>query len=69
LRGEIPLSIPPEKQSTLDAETIAAIFPVGAVSSRWGRGTLANDLSGHITTQFSNTAEAPWGYFFADDIV
>jgi hypothetical protein len=66
LHGEIPILSSPEKR--IDSETLAAIFPVGAVSSRWGRGTLANEITGHTTTQFSNTVEAPWGYFFADDI-
>gem|GEM_PF-1745160 len=66
LHNEIPILPSPEKR--IDSETLAAIFPVGAVSSRWGRGTLANELTGHTTTQFSNTVEAPWGYFFADDI-
>lgn len=51
-----------------EADQLASMFPVGAVSSRWGRGALARDRSGAITAQLSNGADTPWGYFFADDI-
>ncbi|HAA56537.1 MAG TPA: hypothetical protein DCE42_17355 [Myxococcales bacterium] len=53
---------------TPDSHSQDLLMPVGAVSSRWGRGSLSKDRTGVITTQFSNAPEAPWGYFFADDI-
>lgn len=67
LSGEEPIR-PGHTQAEQEADQIASMFPVGAVSSRWGRGAMARDCNGAITTQFSNASEAPWGYFFADDI-
>lgn len=67
LSGQVP-SRPEQPAFDREADQLAAMFPVGAVSSRWGRGVLARDRSGAITAQISNGADAPWGYFFADDI-
>jgi tetratricopeptide (TPR) repeat protein len=67
LFGRVALR-PVEPAAHQEADQIASMFPVGAVSSRWGRGALARDRTGTTTTQFSNASEAPWGYFFADDI-
>lgn len=67
LQGEIPIRIT-HTAALQEADQIASMFPVGAVSSRWGRGALARERTGFTTTQFSNASDAPWGYFFSDDI-
>lgn len=67
LSGQVPLQFE-QPSFAREADQLASMFPVGAVSSRWGRGALARDRSGAITAQLSNGADAPWGYFFADDI-
>jgi len=67
LQGETVIR-PKDQEFQNSADLIASMFPVGAVSSRWGRGSLAKNIQGTTTTQFSNASEAPWGYFFADDI-
>lgn len=67
LEGEVDVQpIAPSYEE--EAEVIASLFPVGAVSSRWGRGVLSKDRTGAITSQLSTAYGAPWGYFFADDI-
>ncbi len=67
LAGHVPVR-PEQASFSREADQLASMFPVGAVSSRWGRGTQARDRSGAITAQLSNGTDTPWGYFFADDI-
>lgn len=67
LTGTHPIQ-PEQASFSVEADQLASMFPVGAVSSRWGRGALARDRTGAITAQITNGKDAPWGYFFADDI-
>jgi tetratricopeptide (TPR) repeat protein len=56
------------RQVQQDSGELESLFPVGAVSSRWGRGDLAQTFTGNITTDFSDASKAPWGYFFSDEL-
>lgn len=51
-----------------DSGELESLFPVGAVSTRWGKGDLSMSFIGNITTDFSDASKAPWGYFFSDEL-
>ena len=66
LSGE--LALPPNETRKGGAEIMSEHFAVGVVASRWGRGMLSKDRSGAVTSQLGQSALAPWGYFFAEDL-
>ncbi len=63
LHDEISLSQLIEKQ---DLDLITSMFSVGSISSRWGKRSTSSHR--RTSSSFFDCAEAPWGYFFANDI-